>query len=161
MTWPSFITEQKRSDVRTLHFKGLTTYFTGSSWRALHLSSIFCRQSTLNLNTDLPSIWCIRYQLPSTVGSHIQLSVCVCVWNSYKVGVNECPKTKWTCKTTVTWYWNLVAPKSRFLSQEISLCFVLFYCWDVASCNQEIVIQWILLPRIAGSDLLGQYPVPV
>ena len=48
MTWPSFITEQKRSDVRTLHFKGLTTYFTGSSWRALHLSSILCRQSTLH-----------------------------------------------------------------------------------------------------------------
>jgi len=119
MTWPSFITEQKRSDVRTLHFKGLTTYFTGSSWRALHLSSIFCRQSTLNLNTDLPSIWCIRYQLPSTVGTHIQLSVCVCVWNSYKVGVNECPKTKWTCKTTVTWYWNLVTPKVNYCLRKL------------------------------------------
>jgi hypothetical protein len=105
-----------------------------------------------------PSFKCIRNQSHSTVGTHIR---CVCVWNSYKVGGNECPRTKSTCKTTVTWYWNLVAPKSRFLSQEISLCFVLFYCWDVASCNQEIVIQWILLPRIAGSDLLGQYPVPV
>ncbi len=58
--------------------------------------------------------------LHKAVFEHVYISTrCVCVCEIYKVGVNECPKTKWTCKTTVTWYWHLVTPKVNYCLRKL------------------------------------------